>query len=152
MELTKKNICILFSALAVSLSLAVGFSSTEKSNNQRVFGEEMPNAEYTIAFSSSLNKLDVNDGVSSAFTARGSDIRVAHHGLSSNNYWRRISNGGYFQNVDPINGLKYIRIDYLDNENVKLNVSYGWDDNMIIQSELSSSQVYAFNNSSSVGV
>lgn len=148
MELTKKNICILFSALAVSLSLAVGFSSTEKSNNQRVFGEEMPNAEYTIAFYSSLNKLDVNDGVSSAFTARGNDIRFAHHGLSSNNYWRRISNGGYFQNVDPINGLKYIRIDYLDNENAKLSVSYGWDDNMIIQSELSSSQIYAFNNSS----
>lgn len=148
MRLTKKNFGILFSASMVLLGLTYSLTQLPKSKNNKVFGEEMPTAEYTISFSPSLNKFSIGNNTSTAVTARGTNIAFEHQGLVSSTNWSKITTGGFIQNVNPINGLKYIRIDYVNNDNAKINVSYGWGSTMDVQTSLVSSQLYSFNNDS----
>lgn len=147
MVFTKKRICVLISAVAVSFSgITFGTLINHRLLSQTVFGEGIPTSPYSMIFSSTTNKLDLGDGVSNAYTRRGGLVRFAHQGLSSSSHWHKISHSGYLKNVDPINGLKYISIDFSSNNNAKFNISYGSEDDMVVQTQLSSGQLYSFNN------
>ena len=92
MVFTKKRICVLISAVAVSFSgITLGTLINHRLLNQTVFGEGIPTSPYSMIFSSTSNKLDLGDGVSNAYTRRGGLVRFAHQGLSSSSRWHKIS-------------------------------------------------------------
>ena len=143
-----KRIRIVSSCLLL-LSFAVGVLFTAKTFNnniQGMLGQGLNPDGYFLSFDNSTNTFPSGEGQTTIKTKNNNDVRFTYSGISSSDNWGYISNGGFIANQDPINGLKSLSINYFSTNSNKLSISYGWEETMYYQEEITNNQTYYFNN------
>lgn len=141
----------LFIATSLILFLTVGISLSANSfkvGNSKVFGQNPITNNYNLLFSNSSNKIPTGNGQATVKTTNNNDVVFSYNGVSTSSNWQSLIHGGFFSNQSPISGLKNVTVVYSSNNSKKLSISYGWDETMYYQEELTSNQTYYFNSQS----
>lgn len=143
--MNKKIINIAISSITFSFVISVIFS-TRYIDNVQVYGQTSPTDNYQLSFTSSINKMPSGNGQSIIKTNNNNSLTFSYGGLTNSEGWGSLANGGFVNNQTQINGLKTILINYTSSNSKKLSISYGWDEAMYYQEEITSNQTYSFNN------
>ena len=135
MKRSKKLLC--FGCIA-AITLTVAVILDSKGNN--IFAEEQ---NYSLVFSSSSNKLKtVGNGSYTAYSTTNGEIEFGYTSLATyTNGWQTINSNGSFYNVEPINGLTDITVNFSST----LKLYYGYSsDQLTNEYTLRSGEKYGF--------
>ncbi len=121
-------ITIVTLVLAITILFSIEFRGDFSSHILKA--EEV---EYSLIFNSSKNRFITNISGEeidmSVQTESDTILNFSYKNISSNNEsWGTIESGGYFFNKEPINGLKSIAFDFVEEETI-IYMSYGWISN-----------------------